>query len=271
MRIFSLCLCLTALALAGCANNGLNLAGASAPIKPKTIVVSDFSFQPEVAAVDRGYTARLSRKIGEIPTYERKQRTNERVNDEIVATIVVTLRQAGLDAQPGAAESIAAGDAAVLVTGTLHAEGERARDTTGFGPNRGGVAADMVVTNMAGGSRKELLSFSVGAPAARRAAASNAAMSSAIAAVIAATGSPTEKLSPDVEGPARAIGRAAGERIVAYAKEQGWIAEQVVAAAEPAKPAAHKRRSPAAAPKPAAKPAAEPAAEETPAEEAAPE
>lgn len=266
MRILSLCLCLTALALAGCANNGLTLSGASAPSKPKTIVVSDFSFQPEVAAVDRGYTARLSRKIGEIPTYERKQRTNERVNDEIVATIVATLRQAGLDAQPGAAESISASDAAVLVTGTLRPQGERAHDTTGFGPNRGGVAADMIVTNMAGGSRKELLSFMVEAPA-RRTAASNAAMNNTITAIIASTGSPTEKLSPDVEGPARAIGRAAGERIVAYAREQGWLTEQV-AAAEPIKPAPQTRRSRAAAPKPAA---AKPAAEEAPAEEAAPE
>ncbi|MCK9918901.1 hypothetical protein MXD81_58235 [Microbacteriaceae bacterium K1510] len=265
MRVLSLCLCLTALALAGCANNGLTLSGASAPAKPKTIVVSDFSFQPEVAAVDRGYTARLSRKIGEIPTYERKQRTNERVNDEIVATIVATLRQAGLDAQPGAAESISASDAAVLVTGTLRPESERAHDTTGFGPNRGGVAADMVVTNMAGGSRKELLTFMVDAPS-RRTGASNAAMNNTITAIIASTGSPTDKLSPDVEGPARAIGRAAGERIVAYAKEQGWTAEQV-AAAEPAKPAARTRRSSAATPKPAAKPAAE----EVPAEEAAPE
>lgn len=263
--IAAVCLCLTALALSGCAESGLTtLSGGGAPAKPKTIVVSDFSFDSEVAAVDRGYTARLSRKIGEIPTYERKQRTNERVNDEIVATIVATLRQAGLDARPGAQESIAAGDAAVLVTGTLRPEGARAHDTTGFGPNRGGVAADMVVTNMAGGARKDLLSYTVDAPG-RRTGAVNASMNSVITAIVASTGSPTEKLSPDVEGPARAIGRAAGERIVAYAKEHGWIAEQVAMAEPPAKPAARTTsRRPAAAPKPAAKPA-----EEAPAEEAA--
>lgn len=263
MRIISLWLCLVALALAGCSTSDLGSlsGGTTASAKPKTIVVSDFAFQPEVAAIDRGYTARLSRKVGEFPTYERKQRTNERVNDEIVATIVATLRQAGLEAQPGAQESIGAGDAAVLVTGTLRPDGERARDTTGFGPNRGGVAADMVLTNMAGGGRKELLSFTVEPPA-RRATASTTAMNGAITAIIASTGSPTEKLSPDVEGPARAIGRATGERIVAYAREQGWIAEQVAAAEKPAKPAARTRR-PAAAAKPAAKPADEaPAADE---------
>ena len=32
------------------------------------------------------------------------------------------------------------------------------------------------------------------------------------------------KLSPDVEAQARRLGRAAGEKVVAYAKEQGWIA-----------------------------------------------
>lgn len=50
-----------------------------------------------------------------------------------------------------------------------------------------------------------------------------AARNAAIAAVIAATGGTTERLSPDVEGPARRLGRAIGDRVLAFAKEQGWL------------------------------------------------
>jgi hypothetical protein len=32
-----------------------------------------------------------------------------------------------------------------------------------------------------------------------------------------------EILSPDVEAQARQIGRAVGEKVVAFAKEQGWL------------------------------------------------
>ena len=90
-----------ALALAGCAGDGTQGAFGGAPARPKTIMVSDFVLSPDVAIVDRGYTARLERKVGSFPTFERKPRTIERVNDEIVASIIATLREAGLDAQPG--------------------------------------------------------------------------------------------------------------------------------------------------------------------------
>lgn len=40
----------------------------------------------------------------QFPILERKRRTLGRVNDEIMATIVATRREAGLDAQPGSEE-----------------------------------------------------------------------------------------------------------------------------------------------------------------------
>ena len=88
-------------------------------------MVSDFVLASEVVALDRGYTARLERKIGSFPTYERKPRTLERVNDEIVASIVATLREAGLDAQPGSEEALTLNDDALVVSGRLRA-GDRA-------------------------------------------------------------------------------------------------------------------------------------------------
>jgi len=66
------------LLLGGCTISGglqPDLAGTE---KPKVILISDFTFASDVVAVDRGYTARLERKIGTFPTHERRQRTNER-------------------------------------------------------------------------------------------------------------------------------------------------------------------------------------------------
>ena len=67
------------------------------------------------------------------------------------------------------------------------------------------------------------------------------------------------RLSPDVEAQARSLGRAAGEKIVAFACEQGWLAPAVVAetalepkpAKSPQAPATRaKPKKPAAAARP---------------------
>ena len=95
----------------------------------------------------------------------------------------------------------------------------------GFGAGRSNFAADVKVLSS---GKRQLTSFSVdaggprGSPAgnAKLAAAQNAAISTALAEQKAAP----EKLSPDTEGQARRIGRNAAEKILAYAKEQGWLA-----------------------------------------------
>src|SRR5580698_3023698 len=111
---------LAALALSGCANGGgLQDPFSSAPTRPKTIMVSDFVLSSDVAIVDRGYTARLERKVGAFPTFERKPRTIERVNDEIVASIVATLREAGFDAQPGNEDALTLRDEVLLISGRI--------------------------------------------------------------------------------------------------------------------------------------------------------
>jgi hypothetical protein len=228
--------CFAALLLAGCANSSLgslggSLGGSSTVARPKTIIVTDFAFGPDVTAVDRAYTARLERKIGSFPPHERKPRTLERVNEEIVATIVATLRGAGLQAQPGGAD--AGGEGTVLISGeiktteTVVNDVRRPKPVTeqiGFGAGRSNFAADVKVLS---GGKRQLTSFTVdagggrGAPAgnAKQAAAQNAAIATALAEQKAAP----EKLSPDTEGQARRIGRNAAEKILAYAKEQGWL------------------------------------------------
>jgi hypothetical protein len=243
-----LAVCLVALALVGCAQTnvtGLTIGYSGAVARPKTIVVSDFVFSSDVVALDRGFTARLSRKLGELPPDQRKQRTAERVNDEIVATIVATLREAGLEAQTGSEEGLSLSDDAVIVSGRLRAidEGNSTqRRLIGFGAGRSGVVADMALTYVSNGAKKELLSFTAEADSRRRPGAIvtapiGAATSVAVSAATAVGGVAAEKLSADVQAQARSLGRAAGERIVAYAKEKGWLAKPDGVAAAPSEKA----------------------------------
>jgi len=222
--------CAAALLLAGCANSSIGGLSGDKPARPKTVVVTDFVFAADVVAIDRSYTARLERKIGAFPTFERKLRTNERVNDEIVASIVATLREAGLDAQPGAEDALSLKDDAVLVSGSLRAADPAAgkKNLVGFGSGRSGVVADMTVSNFSGFGKKQLLGFALDAPSGRKAASakSAAATNAAIAESLVAAKAAPEKLSPDVEAQARSFGRAAGEKIVTFAREQGWVTNE---------------------------------------------
>jgi hypothetical protein len=246
MRFISVCA--AALLLAGCANSSIGGLSADKPARPKAIVVTDFVFANDVVAVDRSFTARLERKIGTFPTFERKQRTNERVNDEIVATIVATLREAGLEAQPGSEDSLSLKDDAVLISGSLRAADPEAgrKNQVGFGSGRAGVIADMAVSAFSSFGKKQLLGFSADAPGGRKtgnaktAAAANAALGEALGAAKAAP----EKLSPDVEAQARGLGRAVGDKVVAFAREQGWVTAESAEPAPEAKPAKPPARKP---------------------------
>jgi len=231
--------------------------------RPKTVLVSDFVLSSDVTIVDRGYTARLERKIGSFPTFERKQRTIARVNDEIVATIIAALREAGLDAQPGSEEGLSLSDQALLIGGRL-------RPVPGAPANKdklvmfggGHVVADMTVSYFSAGGKKQLLSFTAepkGAgkpPAGKQAAARNAA----IAAALAEEKSAPEKLSGDVEGQARSIARAAAEKIIAFAKERGWMERPEGAEVQPGAESMSDERVKLPEPKPAQSPEKKPAA-----------
>ncbi|MCW5691097.1 MAG: hypothetical protein KIT48_01900 [Pseudolabrys sp.] len=250
MRTLSICVA-ALLLLAGCVESDMKVAtgnavssGASAP-KPNAIVVSDFVVSSDVLLIDRGYTARLERKIGAFPTFERKPRTIDRVNDEIVASIVATLREAGLEAAPGAEESLSASSDAVIVKGRLRAADPAAKkNEAGIGGGKSNVAADMTVSKFSTFGKRDLMTFAAEAsgklPSGKAAAADNAA----IAGVLAAGDGAKEKLSPDVESAARKLGRAIGDKIVAYARVQGWLSqpetEAIAAAPAEKKPASAK-------------------------------
>ena len=234
-RLAFVCIGVAALALAGCANSG-GMQFGDAPGRPKTVLVSDFVLSSDVAVIDRGYTARLERKIGGFPTFERKPRTIERVNDEVVASIIATVREAGLDAQPGSEDALKLSDDVLLVGGRL-----RPSDPAAVAKNKpvifstGRVTAEMSVSAFSGRGKKQLLSFSVEAKDAGKPLTGKpaAARNAAIAEALTAQKAPPEKLSGDVEAQARRLGRAVGEKIVAYAKGQGWLEKPAEAGEAP--------------------------------------
>lgn len=252
-RVFVLAI--AALALAGCANTGgTNSLFGNTAANPKTVLVTDFAAAPDVDAIDRGFSARMDRSGSSFPILERKRRTLARINDEIVATIVATLREAGLDAQPGSEEALTLNDQAAVVSGRLHGgeqgSGAKAKPI-GFGGGRDGVVADITVSYFSSGARKRLTGFSVTAKDAGKppAGKKEAAERNAEIVEVLVTEKAEVKLSPDVEAQARRLGRAVGEKVVAYAKEQGWIATEATEA-QPEEPVKLPEPKPAQKPKP---------------------
>lgn len=225
-----LCLALACLTMAACTGiGGLPTGMTGGQAKPKLVLVSDFAFAPEIVAIDRGYTARLERKIGAYPAYERRQRTSERVNDEIVATIIVNLREAGLDAQPGGEDTLTLEQTALVLSGSLRPSDTvtaKNKNSFGFGTGRGHVVAIMTASLFSPGGKRQLLTFNVESAAAKREPAVPpkiaAARNASIASIVVAAGGPSERLSADVESVARRLGGAVSDRVVALAKEQGW-------------------------------------------------
>lgn len=231
MRAIAICLSLAALALAGCQTDGLNLTSTNGTPKPKTVVVTDFVYSPDVTVIDRGYTVRLSRKEkNDLPFHIRKERTLARVNDEIVAAMVVTVRAAGLEAAPGSVEGVSLKDNALIVSGRLvPGEGADKGKGAGIGDGRRGVVAEMSMEELGTFGEKKLTGFTA-QPASGKVKVDLAAIAAALPPDSAAAG----RLSPDVEAQTHALGRAIGDRIVAYARAQGWL-RNAAPAAEPEK------------------------------------
>jgi hypothetical protein len=238
-RPVHLFICLISLAVAGCANNSVQEMQSpvgSAPLRPQTVLVNDLVFSPDVAVVDRAFAARLESKLGTMTNDIVKSITAKRVNDEIVATIIVLVGAAGLNARPGSQEELTPKKGALVVTGRLHAADQSNRNQSnpvGFGAGSS-VAADMTVSEISEGAEKQLLTFTAQAGSVRQPGAAiagpSAALNAAIATVLAAKSAPDVNLSPDVEAQARGLGRAVADKIVAYAGQQGWATKSYLPA-----------------------------------------
>jgi hypothetical protein len=92
----------------------------------------------------------------------------------------------------------------------------------------GGVAADITVSQVSEGTKRELRIFTTQAQSGRQSGAAitgpaATARNAAITAALAAKNAPAVSLSPNVEAQARGLGRAVADKIVTYAIEQGWV------------------------------------------------
>ena len=217
---------LIALAIGGCANTGnqtpQTMAG-GAPSRPKTVLIYDFVFPPDVAVADREFSMHLGREIGDISISNTI--VTKRVNAEIVATIITILRdEAGLNARPGIEDDPAFRDTALIVAGQLRAVDRGTRSQRIPASFVGGVVADIDVSRFSDGTKTQLFTFTAEAQKGTAFTGSSAAAhNAAIKALLATQSVPTQNLSPDVESQARRLGRAVADRINAYAMQQGWI------------------------------------------------
>jgi len=222
-----------ALALAACGQTNVQtMSSMFSPglARPAAIVVSDFDFSPDVVLLDRGFAAQLKRRMGNVPPEQVREQLAARVSQEIVGTMVATLREAGLTAREGAEETIVLNEPTLLVTGKVRAidQGNRTqRNVIGLGAGKSEVAADVVVAHLSTSGKKEVLAFAAEAESGRRPGAVvtgplGAARGAATVAATAA-GAVSEKLSAEVEAHARHLAQAAARRIIAYATEQGWL------------------------------------------------
>lgn len=247
--------CLIALAVAGCAVSGDQTAKTSAgnpSSRPKTVLVYDLEFGPDVAVIDREFTVRLQREIGDMAV--NNQLLAKRVNAEIVATIITVLREeAGFNARTGIEDDPAFKDTALIVAGRVLAadRGSRAQRTpVTFGS---AVVADMTLSQVSGGAKTQLLAFTTQAQKGAAFTGPSAARhNAAINTVLAGESLPSQNLSPDVEAQARGLGRAAADKITAYAMQQGWVNKsELPERAVDTKPAIERpQKLPAAAAKP---------------------
>ncbi len=243
-------ICLMSLAVAGCAGNSVQQAPspvASGPARPQTVLVNNLVFSPDVSVVDRDFAVRLENKLGTMTGDVVKAITVKRVNDEIVATVVVLVGAAGFNARPNKQDDTPPKNA-LIIDGRLHAldqSNRQQRNPVGFGAGSS-VVADMTVSQVSEGAEKQLLTFAAQAGGGRQPGIP--ALSAAIATVLAAKSAPDVNLSPGVEAEARGLGRVIADKIIAYAEQQGWATKSYMPAlSEETKPAKNQPDKPPAA------------------------
>ncbi|HML07595.1 MAG TPA: hypothetical protein VK430_05635 [Xanthobacteraceae bacterium] len=254
-------ICSISLAIAGCANGNTGgqetqTSAAAATPRQKTLLVNDLVFSPDMPLIDRGFAARLETKLGTPMTNDViKSITAKRVNDEVVATIIVNLRTAGLNARLSSQEEPTPRSGTLIAAGRVHAADQGGREQRNAA-GAGGVVVDVTMSEVSEGTEKQLLTFAAQAQSGREPGAASAgfntpALNAAIGSVLAARSQPDVNLSPEVEVMARRLGRTVAEKIVAYAAQQGWVAKaDLPVPTEDAKPA---RKQPDAVPVAAAK------------------
>ena len=229
LQVFQLIL----LAAAGCTNANLpetqTSVGGSAPSRPSTVIINSFTYSPDITGVDRELVARLEGKFGSMSYDVIKSLAAKRVSDEIVATTIVIVHAAGLNARPGNDQPTSM-NGALVINGQLRAldQTNRERRSVTFG---GGdrIVADITVAQVSEGGEKQMLSFTAQAQAGPEPNA--ALLGAAIAKVLADKSAADVTLPPKIEALARGLGRTVADRVVTYGQERGWVSEANLPAA----------------------------------------
>ena len=218
IRLF---ICLISLAVAGCAGSSVSSPAGGAPPRPQTVVVNDLAVSPDLVIIDRDFATRLESKLGTMTGDVVKAITAKRVNDEIVATVVVLVGATGFNVRPARPDE-APPKNALIINGRVHAPDQnnrQPRNPISFSIGSS-VVADMTLSQISEGGEKQLLAIAAQAGSGRQ--PGGAALNAAIATVLAAKSAPDVNLSPGVEAEARGLGRAIADKIIAYAEQQGW-------------------------------------------------
>ncbi len=194
--------------------------------KPTTVMVGQFEFASEIVIQDRALTIRLEREMKGKSATAIKDEAAQRVGNVIAETAIAGLRDAGLKASPGSVD-IALGDEPTLVvtgsvrgpeavkpeTGKPDKSRNAGRRSVGFGGAKSQVVADVQLTHLSWGGRKNVLNFTTAAVTGEKPGADEKFPPRAAG----------EKLSPDVERAAQRIGKDIAGKVIAFAAKQGWI------------------------------------------------
>lgn len=210
-----------ALTLAGCGGGTTAQNPADAKLeKPTKVFVAPLDTAPDLPPVDPALAARLRRDLPGLTDDAAQIEALRRFDIAVVEALVSTLRAGGMEAAPGGGERLMASDVGLMISGKLRADA--GADPSGRARRAGAprVAADFTLIYYANTQvSRPVLSFAteaqpVGAPSPARPPA----------------GAGGTRLSPEVDASARQIGRAAGERVLGFAAEKGWIKAPAVAA-----------------------------------------
>lgn len=213
-RASAVLLSIAGLALAACSGSGTPQVAADARLdKPTRVYVGPIDAAPDLPSIDPALAVRLKRDYSGLTDDAAQVEALSRFGVAVTEALVATLRSGGLEAAAGGGERLQASDIGLMINGKLKPDDSSAA-SRGRRPGAGRLLADYTLYYYANTeSAKPVLSFVTEAETVGQSPAS-ARTSPQVS---------SARLSPEVDAAARRIGRSAGERVLAFAVEKGWI------------------------------------------------
>lgn len=204
-----------AFGLAACGSTPQS-SGPSVLEKPTKIFVSALESTSELPTIDPASAARLKKELPGLTDDAAQIELVRRFTATVGESMVATLRSGGLDAMPGAGERMQASDIGLLINGKLRGAEPAAANPQQRKPGGNRIAVEFTLTYFLNTETSQtVLTFTTDGESTGQAAPATPARG------VAPPAGP--RLSPDVDASARRIGRSAGERVLAFAAEKGWL------------------------------------------------